>query len=58
MDGDPHSIFILYIKNMKKNLLFAMLTLLLAGFWFGGASLATDYVAKIGDADCTSETPT
>ena len=43
---------------MKKNLLFAMLTLLLAGFWFGGASLATDYVAKIGDADCTSETPT
>jgi hypothetical protein len=28
---------------MKKNFLFAALTVLLAGFWFGGASLADDY---------------
>ena len=27
---------------MKKNFLFSMLAVLLAGFWFGGASLATD----------------
>jgi hypothetical protein len=33
---------------MKKNFLFGLLAILLAGFWFGGASLAED-VAKIGN---------
>jgi len=34
-----------YFSNhiiMKKNFLFAALTVLLAGFWFGGASLAQE----------------
>jgi len=36
---------------MKKNFLFGLLAILLAGFWFGGASLAED-VAKIGNWAC------
>jgi hypothetical protein len=36
--------YILFYKNMKKNFLFGMLAVLLAGFWFGGASLAADCV--------------
>jgi hypothetical protein len=45
--GDPHCIFIfVFLKKMKKNFLFAMLTVLLAGFWFGGISLADTTVAE------------
>ena len=38
---------------MKKNFLFGTLAVLLAGFWFGGASLADD-VAQIGDTNYPS----
>ena len=41
---------------MKKNLLFGLLTILVAGFWFGGVSMAADYVASI-DADSCDEEP-
>lgn len=43
MDETPRYVFILYAKNMKKNFLFGFMAILLAGFWFGGASLAADY---------------
>ena len=33
---------------MKKNFLFGLIAILLAGFWFGGVSLA-DNVASIGE---------
>ena len=47
MGGDPHRIFILlYTKNMKKNFLFTVLVVLLAGFWFGGISLADTSTAE------------
>jgi len=41
--GNPRYVFILYTKNMKKSFLFGLMAILLAGFWFGGASLAADY---------------
>ena len=43
MDRNPRYVFILYAKNMRKSFLFGLLSMLLAGFWFGGISLATDY---------------
>ena len=40
--GNPRYVFILYTKDMKKSFLFSLMAILLAGFWFGGASLADD----------------
>ena len=48
--------------DMKKNFLFAALAVLLAGFWFGGASLASDLdcsenaVANSGVVACIGDT--
>ena len=41
---------------MKKNLLFGLLWVLVAWFWFGGISMAADYVASTWD-DCTWVSP-
>jgi hypothetical protein len=38
---------------MRKNFLFAALTVLLAGFWFGGASLADCTVTTQGDNEAS-----
>ena len=42
---------------MKKNLLFSLLAVFLAWFWFGGISMANN-VAKIGEWECESESIT
>ena len=43
------SFIFLYIISMKKNLLFTLMAVFLAGFWFGGVSMASEPLP------CTSE---
>ena len=60
--GNPRYVFILYTKNMKKSFLFSLMAILLAGFWFGGVSLADDLdcsenaVANSGVVACINNT--